>query len=71
MDWISPMEGTSTVDFTFEPVGEKTRVTWKMYGPQTFPGKIMSLFLSTEDMCGPMFEKGLADLEKVAKESQP
>ncbi len=71
MDWISPMEGTSTVDFTFEPVGKKTQVTWKMYGQQTFPGKICSLVMSTENMCGPLFEKGLANLEKVAKEPQP
>lgn len=68
MDWKEPMEGTSTVDFIFKPEGDKTRVTWKMYGTQTFPGKVCSLFMSTEKMCGPMFEKGLANLGKAAKE---
>ncbi len=71
MDWKEPMEGTSTVDFVFKPEGEKTHVTWKMYGPQTFPGKICSLVMSTEKICGPMFEKGLANLEKAAKEPKP
>jgi hypothetical protein len=66
MDWIKPMEGVSTIDFTFKPEGDKTRVTWAMYGPQTFMGKVMSLFMSCEKICGPMFEQGLADLGKVA-----
>lgn len=66
MDWKKPMEGTSTVDFTFKPDGEKTVVTWAMYGPQTFVGKAMSLFMDCDKMCGPQFEKGLADLGKIA-----
>ena len=28
MDWKRPMEGTSTVEFTFKPQGDKTVVTW-------------------------------------------
>lgn len=66
MDWIEPMQGTSTVDFTFKPDGDKTRVTWAMYGPQTFMGKAVSLVMDCEKMCGPQFEKGLLNLEKAA-----
>ena len=65
MDWKRPMEGTSTVDFTFKPQGEKTIVTWAMYGENGFMGKAVSLFMSCEKMCGPPFEQGLADLGKV------
>ena len=65
MDWKKPMEGVSTVDFTFKPVGDKTTVTWAMYGENGFMGKLMSLFMSCEKMCGPEFEKGLADLGKI------
>ncbi len=65
MDWIKPMEGVSTVDFTFKPEGDKTVVTWAMYGENKFMGKLVSLFMSTEKMVGPEFEKGLADLAKV------
>jgi hypothetical protein len=66
MDWKRPMEGTSTVDFTFKPDGDKTIVTWAMYGKNNFIGKAMSLFFDCDKMCGPQFEKGLADLGAVA-----
>jgi uncharacterized protein YndB with AHSA1/START domain len=66
MDWKRPMEGTATVDFTFKPQGDKTAVTWAMYGKNSFTGKVMSLFMDCDKMCGPQFEKGLADLGAVA-----
>jgi hypothetical protein len=66
MDWKRPMEGTSTVDFTFKPAGDKTVVTWAMYGQNNFLGKVMSVFMDCDKMCGPAFEQGLADLGKVA-----
>jgi len=65
MDWKRPMEGTSTVDFTFKPEGDKTVVTWAMYGKNGFIGKAFSIFMSCEKMCGPPFEQGLADLGKL------
>src|SRR5215813_5379760 len=65
MDWKRPMEGTSTVEFTFKPVGDKTVVTWAMYGKNGFMGKLVSLFMDCEKMVGPQFEQGLADLGKV------
>src|SRR6185369_14614973 len=66
MDWKRPMEGTSTVDFTFKPQGDKTVVTWAMYGKNNFMGKLVSLFMDCEKMCGPQFEQGLASLGEVA-----
>lgn len=65
MDWKKPMEGISTVEFTFKPEGDKTKVTWAMHGENNFVGKCFSLFMSCEKMCGPEFEKGLADLGKI------
>ena len=66
MDWKRPIEGVATVDFTFKPEGEKTVVTWAMYGKNGFMGKAVSLFMDCDKMVGPQFEKGLADLGKVA-----
>jgi hypothetical protein len=66
MDWKRPMEGTSTVDFAFKPASDKTVVTWAMYGKNNFMGKLVSLFMDCDKMCGPQFEQGLADLCKVA-----
>ncbi len=59
------MEATSTVEFTFKPEGDKTTVTWAMYGKNGFMGKVVSLFMDCDKMCGPQFEQGLADLAKV------
>ncbi len=67
MDWKEPMEGTSTVDFTFKPEGERTLVTWHMYGPQNYVGKVMCLFMSMEKMVGSQFEAGLAHLKMIAE----
>lgn len=65
MDWKRPMEGTSIVDFTFKPEGAKTVVTWNMYGTNNFVGKAVGLFMDMDKMCGPQFEKGLADLGAI------
>jgi hypothetical protein len=66
MDWKRPMEGTSTVDFTFKPAGDKTVATWAMYGKNNFMGKLVSVFMDCDKMCGPQFEKGLADMGVAA-----
>ncbi|MBI1842109.1 MAG: SRPBCC family protein [Verrucomicrobia bacterium] len=71
MDWKRPMEGTSTVEFTFKPVGDKTLVTWAMYGRNSFLGKVVSVFMDCDKMVGPQFEKGLIDLGAVAAASAP
>lgn len=65
MDWKRPMEGIATVDFTFKAQGDKTVVTWAMYGKNNFMGKLMSMFMDCDKMCGPQFEQGLADLGKI------
>ena len=67
MDWLEPMQGVSTVEFTFKPESEgKTKVTWAMYGTnQGLLSKVMSLVFNCESMCGPEFEKGLADVAKL------
>ena len=67
MEWKEPMEGTSTVDFTFKPLGDKTVMTWHMYGPNTYVGKVMCLFMSMDKMVGGQFEKGLAELKALVE----
>lgn len=65
MDWKKPMEGTSTVEFTFKPQDGKTQVTWAMYGDSNYVGRLMSVFMDCDSMCGPIFSKGLADLAQL------
>lgn len=66
MDWRRPMTGTATVDFTFKSEGDRTAVTWAMYGNNNFMGKAMSLVFDCDKICGPQFEKGLAALGALA-----
>ncbi|MCB1278427.1 SRPBCC family protein [Prosthecobacter sp.] len=67
MDWMEPMEGVSTVDYTFAPEGGgKTKVTWAMYGTnEGLLAKVMSLVFNCESMCGPEFKKGLTEAAKL------
>ncbi len=69
MDWKKPMEGTSTVDFTFKPEGGKTVMTWHMYGPQNYVGKVMCLFMNMDKMVGGQFEIGLASLAAIVEQA--
>ena len=71
MNWKRPMEGIATVDFTFTPEADKTVVTWAMYGKYGFMGKLFSVFLDSDKICGPQFEQGLADLGKLVEAEIP
>jgi len=66
LDFIKPMESTSTTEFTFKPEGDKTRVSWSMSGENNFIGKVFCLFMSMDKMVGGDFERGLANLNTVA-----
>ncbi len=68
--FVRPMKGVSDVTFNFDPEQQGTRVTWSMAGENTFPGKVLSLFIDCEKMIGDQYEKGLANLKAVV-ESQP
>jgi hypothetical protein len=50
---------------------DKTVVTWAMYGKKNFMGKVMSVFMDRDKICGPQFEKGLADLGGVVAAASP
>jgi uncharacterized protein YndB with AHSA1/START domain len=67
MDWKEPMEGTSTVDFTFKPEGDRTLVTWHIYGSNNYLSKIMCLFMDMDKMIGGQFEVGLANLKALVE----
>ncbi|MGQ0672425.1 MAG: SRPBCC family protein [Hyphomicrobium sp.] len=64
-----PMQALNVVDFTLEPAGSATRVTWAMKGTSTLAGKLMGLVFNMDRMVGGQFEKGLADLKTTAERS--
>ena len=52
MEFIKPVAGNSTAEFTFKPEGDKTLVTWAMYGTNDFIGKAVSLIMNCDKMVG-------------------
>jgi Polyketide cyclase / dehydrase and lipid transport len=68
LDFIKPIEGHNIAEFTLEPDGDVTRVTWAMYGPSPYIGKIISVFLDMDRMIGKDFEAGLANLKAATEQ---
>ncbi len=67
LEFKRPFVATNTADFTFKPEGDQTLVTWGMSGTNNFMFKAVGLFMNCDKMVGGDFEKGLADLKKVAE----
>jgi hypothetical protein len=67
LEFFRPFAATNTAEFTFEPQAGGTTVTWAMTGKYNFITKGMGLFMNMDKMIGGNFEKGLADLKKIAE----
>lgn len=67
LDFIKPMQSTSTTEISLEPQSGQTNVTWSMYGANTFMAKVMSVFMNCEKMVGGQFEQGLNNLKKTVE----
>jgi uncharacterized protein YndB with AHSA1/START domain len=67
MAFFKPLANTATVEFAFKPEGHGTAVTWSIFGPQNFVGKMMGLVMNMDKMIGGQFEQGLADLRIAAE----
>ncbi|MBM3218606.1 MAG: SRPBCC family protein [Candidatus Rokubacteria bacterium] len=66
LDMMKPMAASNLVEFTLEPVGDQTTVTWSMTGHNGFVSKAVGLVMDMDKMVGGQFEKGLASLKSVA-----
>jgi uncharacterized protein YndB with AHSA1/START domain len=68
LDFLKPFESHNRADFTLEPKPDSTTtVTWSMHGPNMYIGKVMSIFMSMDQMIGRDFETGLANLKAIAE----
>jgi uncharacterized protein YndB with AHSA1/START domain len=67
LDFVKPFEAHNKVDFTLEPKGGATEVTWAMDGPMPFISKVITLFVDMDRMVGGDFEAGLANLKAIAE----
>ena len=68
LDFVKPFEAHNVVDFTLEPKGQGTEVTWAMNGPMPFVSKVVTLFVDMDRMVGGDFEAGLANLKALAEQ---
>jgi uncharacterized protein YndB with AHSA1/START domain len=67
LDFLKPIEGHNTAEFTLEPEGDSTNVTWAMRGPAPFMSKVMQVFISMDTMLGKEFDTGLANMKSAAE----
>jgi hypothetical protein len=73
LDFVEPMEGTSTTGFTFQPESQGTRVTWSLDGTQGFLERLMTtvLGINVERMVGEDYDRGLANLKAISEAATP
>lgn len=69
LDFLKPFESHNQSNFILQPQGTITLVTWTMDGPNTYTGKLMSIFVSMDKMIGGDFERGLGKLKAEAESS--
>jgi hypothetical protein len=67
LEFFKPMPGVCPTEFTFRPEGGATSVTWTMSGTNNYLSKIVCLFMNMDKMIGGDFEKGLAELKRIAE----
>jgi len=67
LDFMKPFEAHNLVEFTLEPEGDTTNVTWAMQGDTPYFAKIIHVFINMDKMVGKDFEAGLANLKAIAE----
>lgn len=67
LEFFKPMPGVCPAEFTFRSEGAATTVTWTMSGTNNYLSKILCVFMNMDKMIGGDFEKGLAELKRIAE----
>jgi len=69
LEYVKPMNMIQDAEYSIKPSGSQSVVTWKVQGRNTFPGRIMCLFVNMDKMAGGMFEKGLLNLKTLLEKT--
>lgn len=69
LEFQKPFAATNTAEFSFKPEGDRTAVTWSMYGHNNFVARAVCLFVDMDKALGAEFEKGLAGIKSAAEAS--
>ena len=67
LEFSKPFVAHNTAEFTLEPDGAATTVTWAMLGSRPLMMKVMGLFFNMDNMIGKDFETGLNSLRTAAE----
>ncbi len=68
LKFTKPFETNNLAEFTLDPNGGVTVLTWAMSGPLTYLFKVVHTVFSMDNMVGPDFEAGLASLKTLAEQ---
>jgi uncharacterized protein YndB with AHSA1/START domain len=71
VDWKRPFATRNMNEFTLDPAGDSTKVTWSMHGRNLYIMKLMGVFVSMDKVMGKHFESGLASLKSAAELAKP
>ena len=63
-----PFVAQNLNEFTLEPAGSATRVTWTIHAQNLYMMKLMGVFTNMDTMMGKHFESGLKDLKAAAED---
>lgn len=67
LDMVEPFEAHNVIEYSLQPKGDATDVTWALDGHCPYIGKVMGIFINKDRMIGKDFETGLANLKAVAE----
>lgn len=67
VDFVKPFAAHNINEFTLNPEGSSTNVTWAMHGTNLYVMKLMSIFVNMDRVMGKHFEDGLDNLKTVAE----
>ena len=68
LDFVKPFQAHNLVEFTLEPKGDTTNITWAMQGDTPYFAKIIHVFINMDKMVGKDFEAGLTNLKSIAEQ---
>jgi hypothetical protein len=69
LEFLKPFAATNTAEFAFKPEGDRTAVTWSMFGHNSFISRAVFLFVNMDKTLGSEFDKGLASMKLAAEAS--
>ena len=69
LKFTKPMKANNIAEFTIEPDGTGSKLTWAMTGPMTLLTKLMHAVFPMDKMVGPMFEDGLKSLKGLSEKT--